>query len=65
MGKSSTVERFVKNEYFDFQQPTIGASFFAQTIKLSDGNTIKFEIWDTAGMSCRDIYFQLLALIFA
>jgi hypothetical protein len=53
VGKSSVVERFVKNEYFEFNQPTIGASFFAQTIKISDGNTVKFEIWDTAGTYCR------------
>lgn len=49
VGKSSTVERFVKDEFFDFQQPTIGASFFARQIKLDDGSTIKYEIWDTAG----------------
>ena len=24
VGKSSSVERFVKNEFFEFQQPTIG-----------------------------------------
>lgn len=39
----------MKHEFFDFQQPTIGASFFARQIKLDDGQTIKFEIWDTAG----------------
>ena len=49
VGKSSTVERFVKDEFFDFQQPTIGASFFARQVKLNDGSTVKYEIWDTAG----------------
>ena len=48
VGKSSSVERFVKNEFFEFQQPTIGAAFLTQTVKL-DEHTIKFEIWDTAG----------------
>jgi len=28
VGKSSSVERFVKDEFFEFQQPTIGAAFF-------------------------------------
>uniref|UniRef100_A0A7S3YFV0 Uncharacterized protein n=1 Tax=Lotharella globosa TaxID=91324 RepID=A0A7S3YFV0_9EUKA len=48
VGKSSCVERFVKNEFFEFQQPTIGAAFLTQTIPL-DEYIVKFEIWDTAG----------------
>jgi len=48
VGKSSSVERFVKNEFFEFQQPTIGAAFLTQTVQLDD-YTVKFEIWDTAG----------------
>lgn len=48
VGKSSCVERFVKNEFFEFQQPTIGAAFLTQTVALDD-YVVKFEIWDTAG----------------
>jgi len=48
VGKSSSVERFVKNEFFEFQQPTIGAAFLTQTVPLDDV-IVKFEIWDTAG----------------
>jgi len=48
VGKSSSVERFVKNEFFAFQQPTIGAAFLTQTVALED-YIVKFEIWDTAG----------------
>jgi small GTP-binding protein len=48
VGKSSSVERFVKDEFFEFQQPTIGAAFLTQNIPLNDC-IIKFEIWDTAG----------------
>jgi Ras-related protein Rab-5C len=48
VGKSSSVERFVKNEFFEFQQPTIGAAFLTQTVQLDD-YIVKFEIWDTAG----------------
>ena len=48
VGKSSLVERFVKNEFFEFQQPTIGASFLTQIVRLEQ-DIIKFEIWDTAG----------------
>lgn len=62
VGKSSIVQRFVKNSFDEFRESTIGAAFLTQTIKLSnedinnndvnsdsDGIIIKFEIWDTAG----------------
>jgi len=48
VGKSSSVERFVKNEFFEFQQPTIGAAFLTQSVQLDDF-IVTFEIWDTAG----------------
>lgn len=48
VGKSCLVVRFVRDEFFEFQEPTIGAAFLTQTITLEDA-TVKFEIWDTAG----------------
>jgi len=48
VGKSCLVVRFVRDEFFEFQEPTIGAAFLTQTVALDDA-TIKFEIWDTAG----------------
>lgn len=48
VGKSCLVVRFVRDEFFEFQEPTIGAAFLTQTVALDD-TTIKFEIWDTAG----------------
>ncbi|CAA0823841.1 Ras-related protein RABF2b [Striga hermonthica] len=47
-GKSSLVLRFVKGQFIEFQESTIGAAFFSQTVAVNDA-TIKFEIWDTAG----------------
>ncbi|XXG68850.1 hypothetical protein AAC387_Pa06g1850 [Persea americana] len=47
-GKSSLVLRFVKGQFVDFQESTIGAAFFSQTLAVPDA-TVKFEIWDTAG----------------
>ncbi|XP_068657185.1 ras-related protein RABF2b-like [Aristolochia californica] len=47
-GKSSLVLRFVKGQFVDFQESTIGAAFFTQTLAIND-QTVKFEIWDTAG----------------
>ena len=49
VGKSSSVERFVKNEFFEFQQPTIGAAFLTQSVQLDDV-IVKFEIWDTVSL---------------
>ncbi|AWU77909.1 hypothetical protein CAS74_002613 [Pichia kudriavzevii] len=58
VGKSSIVQRFVKNSFDELRESTIGAAFMTQSVKLTpqeigegdgDGVTIKFEIWDTAG----------------
>ncbi len=48
VGKSSLVSRYVRDEFSESPQPTIGAAFLTKTVKLGD-RTIKFEIWDTAG----------------
>ena len=51
VGKSSIVNRFVKDSFDEFRESTIGAAFLSQTIALqSDPSvSVKFEIWDTAG----------------
>ncbi|KAI8346934.1 ras protein [Mortierella sp. GBAus27b] len=49
VGKSSLVLRFVKDQFDDYRESTIGAAFLTQTIVLDDATTVKFEIWDTAG----------------
>ncbi|KAL0485187.1 vacuolar protein sorting protein VPS12/21 [Acrasis kona] len=48
VGKSSLVLRFVRGQFFEYQESTIGAAFLTQTVPLGDA-VIKFEIWDTAG----------------
>lgn len=48
VGKSSLVLRFVKGQFHEYQEATIGAAFLTQTVCLDD-TTVKFEIWDTAG----------------
>ncbi|THU48937.1 hypothetical protein C4D60_Mb06t04260 [Musa balbisiana] len=47
-GKTSIVLRFVKGQYFDSQESTIGAAFFSQVLSLNEA-IVKFDIWDTAG----------------
>jgi len=46
--KSSLVLRFVKGQFHEYQESTIGAAFLTQTICIED-TVVKFEIWDTAG----------------
>ena len=48
VGKSCLAVRFVRNDFFEFQEPTIGAAFLGKNITLHD-TRYKFEIWDTAG----------------
>uniref|UniRef100_A0A6I8N1J8 RAB5B, member RAS onco family n=1 Tax=Ornithorhynchus anatinus TaxID=9258 RepID=A0A6I8N1J8_ORNAN len=48
VGKSSVVLRFVKGQFHEYQESTIGAAFLTQSVCLDD-TTVKFEIWDTAG----------------
>jgi len=50
VGKSCLVVRFVRDEFFEYEEPTIGAAFLTQTVQDPDNKvTVKFEIWDTAG----------------
>eukprot|EP01138_Halocafeteria_seosinensis_P005349 gb/GECG01005468.1/.p1 GENE.gb/GECG01005468.1/~~gb/GECG01005468.1/.p1 ORF type:complete len:180 (+),score=20.44 gb/GECG01005468.1/:1-540(+) len=48
VGKSCLVVQFVRKEWYDYQEPTIGAAFLQQSVTLDDV-TVKYEIWDTAG----------------
>jgi len=48
VGKSSLVLRFVKKQFYEYQESTIGAAFLTQTVNCGDF-MVKFEIWDTAG----------------
>ena len=68
MGKSSLVLRFVKGQFHEYQESTIGgtlrdalhrchsprlaAAFLTQTVAVDDV-TVKFEIWDTAGQEVK------------
>lgn len=49
LNKSSLVLRFVKDQFDDYRESTIGAAFLTQTVTLDENTTVKFEIWDTAG----------------
>lgn len=48
VGKTCISTRFVRDEFTDFQEPTIGAAFLTKEVPVGD-KIIRFEIWDTAG----------------
>lgn len=49
VGKSSLLLRFSDNTYLDDIEATCPIDFKLVTKELSDGNTIKLQIWDTGG----------------
>nr|XP_043627010.1 ras-related protein Rab5-like [Erigeron canadensis] len=63
-GKTSMILRFVKGQFFDFQESTIGAAFFTQVVSINN-TTVKFDIWDTAGQeryhSLAPMYYRAAA----
>lgn len=48
VGKSCISMRFIRDEYIEDNETTIGAAFMTKTISLEDC-TVRTEIWDTAG----------------
>jgi len=49
VGKTALAVQFVKGQFNEFTESTIGASFMNQTVTLPDDTLVKFQIWDTAG----------------
>ena len=48
VGKSSLASYFISKQFYEFQEPTIGAAFISKQITI-ENKTINIEIWDTAG----------------
>lgn len=48
VGKSCIMERYVNNNFDEYSEVTIGASFATKDILVKQ-NKIRFEMWDTAG----------------
>jgi len=48
VGKSCIAARYINNDFYEFQEPTIGAAFMAKKIEIDD-KEVRLEIWDTAG----------------
>jgi small GTP-binding protein len=60
-GKSSLALRFVKGQFYEYEETTIGAAFLTQTVCFDD-TTVRFEMWDTAGqekyLSVAPMYYR-------
>jgi len=48
VGKSNLVLQFVRGQFIEGKESTIGAAFLSHNMELED-RLVKFEIWDTAG----------------
>lgn len=48
VGKSSIALRYVRGEFNENGEATIGAAFLTKTVNVR-GQNVKFDIWDTAG----------------
>lgn len=62
VGKTSLVERIIKNTFSIDKQSTVGVSFALYEQLFENGKKIVFEIWDTAGQekyhSLAPIYYR-------
>ena len=48
VGKSSIIQRYMKNTFEESYKCTIGVDFLMKTLNLK-GKTVKLQLWDTAG----------------
>jgi small GTP-binding protein len=62
VGKSSIAQRFCKNVFTGQHVATIGGAYQQQKVVLSNGQTIKYHIWDTGGQerfrSMGNLYYK-------
>lgn len=48
-GKTAIIQRIVNDRFEDNYESTMVASTLSTQVDLEGGQTVKFEIWDTAG----------------
>ena len=49
VGKTCFLTRYADNTFQENQMATLGVDYKLKNIKMEDGNTVKLQIWDTAG----------------
>ena len=61
VGKSSLLVRLTDDRFLTDPDPTIGVEFGSHLIELDNGETVKVQVWDTAGSeSFRSVSFSIL-----
>ena len=60
VGKSAIVTRYINNRFFEYNESTIGASFFTKRVSHKNRDII-LDIWDTAG---QERYNSLLPMYY-
>ena len=61
VGKTSIISRYISNTFSSVLMATPGANFVTKLVYLKDeGESIKFEIWDTSGQE----KYRALAKVF-
>lgn len=58
VGKTSLVQRFVKQAFSEHYQTTVGVTIETKSIALADGRDAKLVIWDIAGSDVIDTVKQ-------
>ncbi|EFO23838.1 Ras family protein [Loa loa] len=48
-GKSSIVQRYAHNLFTQHYKATVGVDFATRTLLLSDGTTLRLQLWDISG----------------
>ena len=49
VGKTSMITRFVENIFKPGTMSSLSANFVSKTLEISKNQSIKLDIWDTAG----------------
>ena len=63
VGKSSIVTRFITEQFDTEIKNTVGAAFVTKTVE-TDGESVKFQIWDTAGQGSYRAFFLYIHIYY-
>jgi len=62
VGKSNILLRFIKNDFSQESQTTLGVEYAAKIVTTQTGKRVKLQIWDTAGQERYGYFFRYLDL---
>ena len=48
-GKTSIINRIIRNEFYEVVGSTLGKTQNDYKVELKDGQEVVFDVWDTAG----------------